>query len=135
MEDSAEVGIGTVRMIISSYDEGLESLGYQDVLNMCEALNIAWWSFRVIDHAYPFKLFCEWAMVERDTRPYFIAEMTSLWELPAPSPLTDDMQRTVDTSWVGPPLARLTSEPLPPPPPPSPTLPKKSKYTRPPITP
>jgi hypothetical protein len=83
--------IVTVRILVSAYDENPASGGYQDVLNMVEAIGIALTSFgqAAIDKAYPIIMPIEWKLVEADTFPHFIAEMTTQWELPSGRPLPD----------------------------------------------
>jgi hypothetical protein len=58
---------------------------------MVEAISIALTSFgqQAIDQAYPIVMPFTWALVEADTFPHFIAEMTTEWELPSGRPLPD----------------------------------------------
>jgi len=81
----------TVRILVSAYDENPDSGGYQDVQNVSEAIWLALTSFgqQAIDKAYPIIMPIEWKLVEADTFPHYIAEMTTLWELPSARPLPD----------------------------------------------
>lgn len=83
--------IATVRILLTGYDENPDGQGYQDVLNMVEALAVALTSFgqAALDQAYPIVLPIDWKMHEEDTFPHFIAEMTTQWELPSGRPLPD----------------------------------------------
>jgi hypothetical protein len=80
-----------VRMLFNAYDENPDGGGYQDLTNLIEAAAIALTSFgqAAIDEAYPIVLPLEWAHVEGETFPHFIAEMTSSWELPSGRPMPD----------------------------------------------
>jgi hypothetical protein len=82
----------TVRVLASAYDENPDGGGYQDVQNMIEAMAIAFTSFgqQAIDQSYPIVLPIEWKLIEADTFPHFIGEMTTQWELPSGRPLPDD---------------------------------------------
>jgi hypothetical protein len=86
-----EVTHATVRIIVNAYDENPESAGYQDVQNISEAIWIALTSFgqQGIDKAYPIVMPIEWKLIEADTFPHYIAEMTTVWELPSARPLPD----------------------------------------------
>lgn len=81
----------TVRILVSAYDENPKSGGYQDVLNMLEAMDTALTSFgqQGLDQAYPIVLPLDWKLVEADTFPHYIGEMTTTWELPAGRPMPD----------------------------------------------
>jgi hypothetical protein len=81
----------TVRILVNAYDENPDSGGYQDVQNMVEAIAIALTSFgqQAIDQAYPIVMPFTWQLVEADTFPHYIAEMTTEWELPSGRPLPD----------------------------------------------
>ena len=81
----------TVRILVNAYDENPDGGGYQDVQNISEAIWLALTSFgqAAIDKAYPIIMPIEWKLVEADTFPHFIAEMTTLWELPSARPLPD----------------------------------------------
>jgi hypothetical protein len=81
----------TVRILVNAYDENPDSGGYQDVQNMVEAIAIALTSFgqQGIDQAYPIVMPFTWQLVEADTFPHYIAEMTTEWELPSGRPLPD----------------------------------------------
>jgi hypothetical protein len=83
--------IVTTRILFNAYDENPNGGGYQDVLNMVEAAAIALTTFgqQAIDKSYPIILPIEWHLVEADTFPHFIAEMTTTWELPSGRPLPD----------------------------------------------
>jgi hypothetical protein len=83
--------IVTVRVLVNAYDENPDSGGYQDVLNMVEAIAIAFTSFGqgAIDQAYPIVMPLDWKLVEADTFPHFIAEMTTQWQLPSGRPMPD----------------------------------------------
>jgi hypothetical protein len=79
----------TVKLLLTAYDENPDSRGYQDVQNMSELLWIALTSFgqQAIDRAYPIVMPIEWKLIEPDTFPHFVAEMTTKWELPSGRPL------------------------------------------------
>lgn len=81
----------TVRILANAYDENPDSGGYQDVLNMIEAMAIALTSFgqQALDQAYPIIMPLEWKLVEADTFPHYIGEMTTLWQLPSGRPMPD----------------------------------------------
>ena len=81
----------TVRILVNAFDEDPDSGGYQDVQNISEAIWIALGSFGQagIDRAYPIVMPIEWKLVEADTFPHYIAEMTTLWTLPSPRPMPD----------------------------------------------
>jgi hypothetical protein len=91
MDRSNTVRIVTVRVLVNAYDENPDSGGYQDVLNMVEAIDIAFTSFgqQAIDQAYPIVLPIEWKLIEADTFPHYIAEITTQWQLPAGRPMPD----------------------------------------------
>ena len=86
-----DVTIATVRIYVNVYDENPDSGGYQDALNIVEAIAMALGSFgkQAIDHAYPIVMPLEWKLVEADTFPHFIAEMTTRWEMATPRPMPD----------------------------------------------
>lgn len=90
----------TVRILVNAYDEHPDGGGYQDVLNITEAIAQALTSFgqQAIDQAYPVVLPMEWKLVEADTFPHFIAEMTTTWTLPSGRPMPD---RDLGAPWVG----------------------------------
>lgn len=81
----------TVRILANAYDENPDGSGYQDVMNMIEQIAVALTSFgqQAIDSAYPIVLPIEWKMIEADTFPHWIGEMTTLWQLPAGRPMPD----------------------------------------------
>lgn len=83
--------IVTVRLLFTTYDENPDSQGYQDVLNLIEAAEIAFTSFgqQGIDKAFPIELPIEWSMVEADCHPHFVGEMTTMWQMPAARTLPD----------------------------------------------
>lgn len=87
----------TVRILVNAYDENPDSSGYQDVLNMLEAMTIALTSAgqQGIDESYPIVLPIDWKLVEADTFPHFIGEMTTMWELPAGRPLPDLLESLI----------------------------------------
>jgi hypothetical protein len=86
-----DVTVVTARIFVHAYDENPDSGGYQDCLNIVEALAIALGSFgqAAIDQAYPIILPIDWNLVENDTFPHYIAELTTMWELPSPRPMPD----------------------------------------------
>jgi hypothetical protein len=86
-----DVTHATVRILVNAYDESPDSAGYQDVQNLSEAIWLALTSFgqQAIDKAYPIVMPIEWKLIEADTFPHFIAEMTTTWELPSARPLPD----------------------------------------------
>jgi hypothetical protein len=81
----------TVKILVSAYDEDPDSGGYQDCQNLSETIWQALTSFgqQAIDKAYPIVMPIEWKLVEADTFPHFIAELTTTWELPSARPLPD----------------------------------------------
>lgn len=83
--------IVTVCIYVNAYDENPDGSGYQDVLNMTEAISMALTTFgqAALDQAYPIVLPLEWELIQPDTFPHFIAEMTTQWELPSGRPLPD----------------------------------------------
>lgn len=91
LHDSHTLSVVTVRICCSAYDENPDSGGYQDVLNMIEAIAIALTSFgqQAIDQAYPMTLPLEWHLVEPDCFPHFVGEITTTWLLPAGRPMPD----------------------------------------------
>jgi hypothetical protein len=91
LEDSHTTMLALVRILISAYDENPDGGGYQDVQNMVETIAAALTSFgqAALDQAYPIELPMEWKLIEPDTFPHYIAEMTTQWVLPAGRPLPD----------------------------------------------
>jgi hypothetical protein len=85
-KDSHNQKTQTVKFWIVAYDENPNGSGYQDCLNMVEQLETALIQFRVIDEAYPLLMPVEWRLVEADTFPHFIVEMTTSWQVPAARP-------------------------------------------------
>ena len=87
----SDVTIITVRILFVAYDEAPNAGGYQDVLNMIESAAIAFTSFgqQSIDKAYPILMPIDWKLVEADTFPHSIGEMTTQWQLPSGRPLPD----------------------------------------------
>jgi hypothetical protein len=87
----ADETIATVRILVTVYDENPNSAGYQDALNMLEAMAIALTTFGsgALDAAYPIVMPIDWKLHEEDTFPHFIGEMTTQWELPSGRPLPD----------------------------------------------
>lgn len=83
--------IVTVRILVNAYDENPDGGGYQDVQNISEAIWIALTSYgqQAIDKAYPIVMPMEWKLIEADTFPHYIAELTSEWEMPSGRPLPD----------------------------------------------
>jgi hypothetical protein len=83
--------IVTVRMFVNCYDENPDSGGYQDCQNITEVIAMALTSYGQagIDKAYPIVMPMEWKLIEEDTFPHFVAEITSQWELPSARPLPD----------------------------------------------
>jgi hypothetical protein len=83
--------LALVRILINAYDENPDGGGYQDVQNMVETIATAFTSYGQagIDQAYPIELPMEWKLIEADTFPHYIAEMTTQWVLPAGRPLPD----------------------------------------------
>jgi hypothetical protein len=83
--------IATVRIFVCMYDENPDSGGYQDCLNVTEAIAIALTSYGQagIDEAYPIVMPFEWKLIEPDTFPHYITEMITHWELPGGRPLPD----------------------------------------------
>jgi hypothetical protein len=75
----------TAKIFVNMYDENPESGGYQDCLNITEALVIALTSYGqgVIDKAYPIVMPIDWKLLDVDAFPHFIAEITTNWTLPS----------------------------------------------------
>jgi hypothetical protein len=91
LEDSHTTKHVTVRVFVNNYDENPDSQGYQDTQNILEALEIAFTSFGQagIDQAYPIGLPIDWKLVEADTFPHYIGELTADFVLPAGRPMPD----------------------------------------------
>jgi hypothetical protein len=83
--------IVTVRKLFSVYDENPDSQGYQDAMNLIETAEIALTSFgqQAIDQSYPIVMPIEWSIIEADTHPHYVGEMTTMWQLPAARPMPD----------------------------------------------
>jgi len=83
--------IVAVRICVNAYDENPDSHGYQDVLNIVEAIAMALTSYgqQGIDKAYPIVMPIDWKYIEADTFPHYIADMTTQWQLPSARPLPD----------------------------------------------
>jgi hypothetical protein len=83
--------IVTVRIFVHMYDENPNSGGYQDCVNITEMLTAALTSYGqgALDDAYPIVMPIDWKLIEADTFPHFIAEMTTNWEMPSGRPLPD----------------------------------------------
>jgi hypothetical protein len=81
----------TVRIFVNMYDENPDSSGYQDCLNITEAIAVALTTYGqgAIDQAYPIMLPLEWELVEPDTFPHFVSQMTTKWTLPSGRPMPD----------------------------------------------
>jgi hypothetical protein len=83
--------IVTLKIFVNAYDENPDSAGYQDVLNMIEAMSLALTSFgqQGLDQAYVIQLPIIWNLVEADAFPHFIGEMVTTWEFPSGRPMPD----------------------------------------------
>lgn len=83
--------IVTVRLLFTTYDENPDSQGYQDVMNLIEAAEIAFTSFgqQGIDKSFPIVLPIDWSMIEADCHPHFVGEMSTMWRMPAARTLPD----------------------------------------------
>jgi hypothetical protein len=83
--------IVTLKIFVNAYDENPDSHGYQDVLNMIEAIALALTSFgqQGLDQAYVIELPINWNLIEADTFPHFIGEMVTTWEFPSGRPMPD----------------------------------------------
>jgi hypothetical protein len=81
----------TVKIYVCIYDENPNGGGYQDCLNVTEALVIPLTSFGqgALDKAYPLVMPIDWKLVEPDTFPHFISEITTDWQLPSGRPMPD----------------------------------------------
>ena len=92
--------IVTLRILVNCYDENPDSGGYQDVLNIVEAISLALTSFGQagIDKSYVITLPINWTLVEADTFPHYIAEMVTTWEFPSGRPMPD---RPLGEPYVG----------------------------------
>jgi hypothetical protein len=79
------------KIFASAYDENPNSQGYQDVLNMIEAMASALTSFgqQGIDESYVIVLPMDWKLHEEDTFPHYVGEIATKWELPSARPLPD----------------------------------------------
>ena len=95
-----DVTLVTTRIFVCGYDENPDSGGYQDVLNLTEALATALTSYgqQALDKAYPIVLPIDWKILEADTFPHYVVEMTMQWELPSGRPMPD---RTLGEPYVG----------------------------------
>src|SRR5262245_28733968 len=87
----------TARIFVNAYDENPDSQGYQDCVNMMEALEIylTSYGFMALDQAYAIELPIEWKVIEADTFPHFIGEMTTMWKLPAGRPMPDLLESII----------------------------------------
>jgi hypothetical protein len=87
----------TVRIYVTAYDENPNQSGYQDVLNMIEAMVIALtsWGQMGIDGSYPIILPMEWQLLDNRTFPHFIGEMMTVWQLPSARPMPDPDQTLI----------------------------------------
>jgi|SRR5215471_1603845 len=87
----------TVKILVGAYDENPDGGGYQDVLNMIEAVAIAITSYGQagIDQAYPIVLPFTWMIVEANTFPHFLGELETVWQLPSGRPMPDDPRVTL----------------------------------------
>lgn len=94
VEYQYDEAVATVRLLIGAYDEDPDYQGYKDCLNMAEAIAHAFFAWRVIDDSYSLVPPAKWAMIEADTFPHFLAEMTTQWELPTATWLGDDTIHT-----------------------------------------
>jgi hypothetical protein len=97
-----ESTIVTLKLFVTAYDENPDSSGYQDVLNMIEAIALALTSFgqQGLDQAYVIQLPINWNLVEADTFPHFIGEMTTTWEFPSGRPMPDISETIVPVEQV-----------------------------------
>jgi hypothetical protein len=95
--DSHNEKIVTVRIFVHTYDESPELTGDEDVQNMLEAIEIAFVSFgsQGIDQAYPIQLPLEWKLLDADTFPHFIGELTAMFMLPAGRPMPDNNESII----------------------------------------
>jgi hypothetical protein len=92
-----ESTIVTLKIFVTAYDENPDSAGYQDVLNMIEAIALALTSFgqQGLDQAYVIQLPIIWNLIEADAFPHFIGEMSTTWEFPSGRPMPDLSERVV----------------------------------------
>jgi len=81
----------TVRIYANAYDEDPESQGYQDCINMIEVIAQALTTFGqgAIDESYPIVMPIDWKLIEENLHPHYVAEMTTLWQLPSGRPTPD----------------------------------------------
>lgn len=89
----------TARIFVCTYDENPDGGGYQDALNVTEAIATALTSYgqQALDKAYPIILPIEWKTLEADTFPHYVVEMTTQWQLPSGRPMPD---RTLGEPYV-----------------------------------
>jgi len=97
LNDSQTEKLVTARILVSIYDEDPKSHGYQDALNITEAIELALTSFgqQGIDKRYVINLPLNWQLAEQDTFPHFVSEMTTQWWLPAGRAMPDWNQTVV----------------------------------------
>jgi hypothetical protein len=86
-----DVTLVTARIFVCGYDENPDGGGYQDVINLTETIATALTSYgqQALDKAYPIVLPIDWNILEADTFPHYVAEMTTQWELPSGRPMPD----------------------------------------------
>lgn len=86
-----ESTIVTAKIFVNVYDENPDGGGYQDVLNMIEAISLALTSFgqQGLNQSYVIQLPIHWTLIEHDTFPHFVGEMTTTWEFPSGRPMPD----------------------------------------------
>lgn len=94
----------TARIFVCSYDENPDGGGYQDAFNLTEAIATALTSYgqQALDEAYPIILPIDWKILEADTFPHYVVEMTTQWQLPSGRPMPD---RTLGEPYVVAPTA------------------------------
>jgi hypothetical protein len=91
--------LATVRIFVCMYDENPNGGGYQDCLNLSEAITIALTSYGqgAIDQRYPIVLPINWKLIEADTFPHYISEIYTQWELPSGRPMPDLSENLIPT--------------------------------------
>jgi hypothetical protein len=108
--------IETVRIFVCMYDENPDGSGYQDCLNITEALAIALTTFGqgAIDQAYPIQLPLDWKLFEQDTFPHYLSEMTTQWEMPSGRPMPELAESIIPSEAVEIQLAPMPDAPIDP---------------------
>lgn len=84
----------TVELVLSTYDQNPNRHGYQDLLNIVDVLQNAFFRDRVIDEAYSLVAPITWSLLDAVPFPYWQAEVTTQWQLPLPSHIEETTTQT-----------------------------------------